>query len=143
MKNNTIRIAAALIQDREGRLLLVRKADTSAFMQAGGKIDPGEGAHDALVRELKEELGVNVTRTEIAELGTYQAPAANEAGCMVEADLFQVYLQDIPKPQAEIAEMIWLSSDSLDQVSLAPLTKDIVFPLAEKLGNRMRIEEGL
>lgn len=38
----TIRIAAAVITDDAGRYLLVRKRDTTAFMQAGGKIEPGE-----------------------------------------------------------------------------------------------------
>jgi 8-oxo-dGTP pyrophosphatase MutT (NUDIX family) len=38
----TIRIAAALIDDDSGRMLLVRKAGTPWFMQAGGKIEPGE-----------------------------------------------------------------------------------------------------
>jgi 8-oxo-dGTP pyrophosphatase MutT (NUDIX family) len=130
---DTIKIAAAIIQDNDGRHLLVRKANTSVFMQAGGKIDVGEAASAALIRELKEELGVDVAVETVKSLGTYQAPAANEVGYIVEADLFEVTLIDIPKVQAEIAELIWLSDDELDQVPLAPLTKDIVFPLAAQL----------
>ncbi len=129
-----IKIAAAIIQDNDGRQLLVRKANTSVFMQAGGKIDTGEAASAALIRELKEELGVDVAVEAIKSLGTYQAPAANEVGHIVEADLFEVTLTDIPKAQAEIAELIWLSDDELDQVPLAPLTKDIIFPLVAQLG---------
>ncbi|WP_408734888.1 NUDIX domain-containing protein [Asaia platycodi] len=37
-----IHIAAALLHDGAGRLLLVRKHGTVAFMQPGGKIEPGE-----------------------------------------------------------------------------------------------------
>src|SRR4030095_347489 len=37
-----IRIVAALIRDEAGRVLLVRKRGTAAFMQPGGKRDPGE-----------------------------------------------------------------------------------------------------
>jgi 8-oxo-dGTP pyrophosphatase MutT (NUDIX family) len=47
-----IRTAAAVIDDGAGNVLLVRKAGTRAFMQPGGKIDAGESAVDALVREL-------------------------------------------------------------------------------------------
>ena len=35
----SIRIAAGLIVDRAGRVLLVRKRGTKTFMQAGGKIE--------------------------------------------------------------------------------------------------------
>jgi hypothetical protein len=38
----TIRIAAALIDDGAGRILLVRKFGTEWFMQAGGKIEKCE-----------------------------------------------------------------------------------------------------
>ena len=60
MTARTIRIAAAIIRDDGGRLLLVRKRGTKAFMQAGGKIEPGELPAAALARELREELGIVV-----------------------------------------------------------------------------------
>ena len=42
MSNNVISVVAALIRDEDGRVLLVRKRGTAAFMQPGGKRDPGE-----------------------------------------------------------------------------------------------------
>ncbi|HEX3283446.1 MAG TPA: hypothetical protein VHT50_02015 [Mycobacterium sp.] len=36
-----IRVAAAVIRDARGRMLVVRKRRTAAFMQPGGKIMPG------------------------------------------------------------------------------------------------------
>ncbi|EPM86442.1 NUDIX hydrolase, partial [Pseudomonas syringae pv. actinidiae ICMP 18804] len=36
-----INIAAALLIGADGRTLLVRKRGTQAFMQPGGKIEPG------------------------------------------------------------------------------------------------------
>lgn len=51
-----IQIAAALIDDDAGRLLLVRKAGTEWFMQAGGKIENGESPLSALRRELGRKL---------------------------------------------------------------------------------------
>jgi len=41
-EDTLIRIAAALIDDGRGRTFLVRKAGTSWFMQAGGKIEVRE-----------------------------------------------------------------------------------------------------
>jgi len=45
-----IHVSAAVIVDDEGRLLLVRKAGTTAFMQPGGKPEPGESADETLSR---------------------------------------------------------------------------------------------
>lgn len=38
---NVMEIAAAIVSDSAGRLLLVRKHNTSIYMQPGGKIDAG------------------------------------------------------------------------------------------------------
>ena len=133
MEDKIIKIAAAIITDDAGRLLLVRKKNTKAFMQAGGKIDAGEDAACALIRELGEELGVCIAGDALRALGTYSAPAANEAGCVVEANLFTVQLSETPEPKAEIEEMIWVAGTDIEKYPLAPLTKDIVFPLAAEL----------
>ncbi len=43
-----------------GRLLLVRKRNTLAFMLPGGKAEPGEDPIAALTRELNEELNLSL-----------------------------------------------------------------------------------
>jgi len=53
-----LKVAAAAVIER-GRLLVVsKKAAPGIFYLPGGKPEPGEGARRALVRELREELGV-------------------------------------------------------------------------------------
>ena len=124
----TIRIAAAVIRDDDGRLLLVRKRGTSAFMQAGGKIEPGEQPAAALARELHEELGILVDPADASHLGSFSAPAANEPHARVEAELFELSITGEPVPAAEIEEMIWLSPELASGTELAPLTAEIVLP---------------
>ena len=55
----TLIISAACLLDDAGRLLLVRKRNTQAFMLPGGKAGPGEDAIAALTRELKEGLNLS------------------------------------------------------------------------------------
>jgi hypothetical protein len=43
-----IRVAAAVIVDGHGRVLLVRNRGTTAFMQPGDKVTPGETAVEAM-----------------------------------------------------------------------------------------------
>ena len=124
----TIRIAAALLIGADGRTLLVRKRGTQAFMQPGGKIDAGEQPAEALARELFEELNLRIDPNAAAYLGNFSAPAANEPGFTVEAELFQVQI-DVPvAPAAEIEEVRWIDPAGDGGLVLAPLTRDLILP---------------
>lgn len=123
-----IRIAAAVILRDDGATLLVRKRGTSAFMQAGGKIDGDETPLIALCRELYEELAVSILPEDADYLGRFSAPAANEAGCTVTAEMFRVRLNRDVEARAEIEEVRWVRPGSQGQIELAPLTRDMVLP---------------
>jgi len=129
----TIRIAAALIDDEAGRLLLVRKTGTRWFMQAGGKVEAGESALAALQRELAEEIGLEVCTQDVRYLGCFSASAANERNTIVEAELFHIRVRVAPMAQAEIAEAIWVGAADAAGLPLAPLTRYVVLPLARTL----------
>ncbi len=85
--SRVLRIAAAVILDADGRILLVRKTGTDAFMQPGGKLEPGESAAECLVRELHEELALEVAVADLEPIGRFAADAANEAGGTVDCDV--------------------------------------------------------
>jgi 8-oxo-dGTP diphosphatase len=130
VQGGTIRIVAALIRDRDGRVLLVRKRGTSAFMQPGGKRDAGENDIAALSREIAEELGCRVVSDSLHPLGAFDAPAANEPGWQVQANLYAVEVVGDISPGREIDEMIWINPAAPADILLAPLTRDHILPLA-------------
>jgi len=125
-----IRIVAALIRDDTGRVLLVRKRGTKAFMQPGGKLDAGEDDITALSREISEELGCVLDPESVLPLGAFDAVAANEPGYRVEANLYRVDVTGEISPSREIDEAIWVDPASPPDIHLAPLTRDHVLPLA-------------
>ncbi|RZF60789.1 NUDIX domain-containing protein [Sphingomonas populi] len=131
--SRTIRIAAALIDEEAGRVLLVRKTGTRWFMQAGGKIEAGETALAALQRELAEDIGLEVCAQDVRHLGCFSASAANEHNMIVEAELFHIRVRHAPMAQAEIAEAIWVSAADAAGLPLAPLTRYVVLPLVRTL----------
>jgi len=118
-----IRIAAAIIRDREGRHLLVRKAGTNSFMQAGGKLEAYERPIDALTRELGEELKLKVQFTSLRYFGLFEAPAAHEPGLRVVADIFEIDAIGQIEPSAEIEELLWVDPRQKIMRPLAPLTE--------------------
>jgi 8-oxo-dGTP diphosphatase len=130
MDNGTIKIVAALISDDAGRVLLVRKRGTAAFMQPGGKRDPGEDDTAALSREIAEELGCSVVRASIRPLGEFDAIAANEPGWRVQASLYGIDVTGDIAPSREIDEAIWIDPAAPPDIPMAPLTREHVLPLA-------------
>lgn len=124
--SKTIRIAAALLIEPNGQTLLVRKRGTQAFMQPGGKIDAGEKPAEALARELHEELGLIIEPSDAVYLGNFSAPAVNEPGYTVEAELFQVTIDEPVSPAAEIEEVRWIDPATDGDLILAPLTRDLI-----------------
>ena len=130
----SIRVSAAVITDASDgveRLLLVRKAGTTAFMQPGGKPEPGETAAQTLVRELAEEVGLQLTLDDLEPLGEFTAHAANEPGFLVIADVFRVDIGDqTPVPDAEIAELRWITRAEASTLEVAPLAAQYFLPAA-------------
>jgi len=129
MNRPPVEIVAAIISDGEGRTLLVRKRGTSAFMQPGGKREPGEDDIAALARELREELGCELIADSVVLAGEFRAPAANEQGREVVAQVYRVDVEGEPRAQAEIDDAVWIDPATPGAIELAPLTRDIVLAM--------------
>lgn len=131
----TLNIATACFLNDQQELLVVRKKNTSAWMLPGGKLDGDETASEALVRELAEELQIDVDISALRFLGTFSAVAANEANTSVNAQVFRARLENGQTPihAAEIEEMKWLSlSDPLPE-NIAPLLKNSIIPALQSM----------
>lgn len=109
------------------QLLTVRKRGTHRFMLPGGKLDPGETAELAAVREVAEEIGVALTPADLHLLGTFDAEAANEADTRVAATVYTASLPGTPRVAREIEELRWQPLTAAPP-DLAPLLARHVLP---------------
>lgn len=79
-RDRAVRCVGAVVFDDRGRLLLVRRVNEPGrgrWSLPGGRIEPGETAHQAVFREVAEETGLYVEVT--AQLGTVRRPAPDGA----------------------------------------------------------------
>lgn len=121
----------AAIVDPEGRLLAAQRAEppelAGGWEFPGGKVDPGEDDHAALVRECEEELGVLI---EVGERIGGDWPLSG-------GYVLRVWLAAIVRGEPEAKEHLalrWLAMDELDDVTWLPADLPIVHAVRDRLG---------
>lgn len=128
MAHPLITVSAVVLRDTSGRVLTVRKRGTRRFMLPGGKPESGETPAETGARETREEVGVDLGADELSLLGTFRAPAANEADHEVEGVVFCGPLTGEPSAAAEIEELRWLDPTGDLPGDIAPLLASCVVP---------------
>ena len=125
--------AGIIIKDKQ--LLFTRAEDMDFFIDPGGKIEDGETAEQALIRELKEELLINVAEDDLEYFGEYSAEAANHRGKDVHMKVFIVKKwRGTITPSAEIEELKWLTSQLPADIQVGSIFGGKVLPKLHELG---------
>lgn len=74
IKHEGIPTGVHVMLERDGFLLYMRRAGTGFFdglySLPGGHVEPGESMHQAAVREMREELGIEIALSNLAWCGT-------------------------------------------------------------------------
>ncbi len=126
---------AAIITNEIGEVLLVRKRNSSIFIQPGGKAEQGEEPLTTLARELDEELGVQLVPASARLFGEFEAMAVNEPDCIVRAKAFACTVTGTPEAQAEIEELAWIKPEGPYAIPVAPLSSEKILKAFLDLSN--------
>jgi len=70
--NSIVPAVSAIVPDSKGGILLIRRTDNSYWSIPGGGVEPGESVSQAVVREVREETGMECEVTEL--VGIYSNP---------------------------------------------------------------------
>lgn len=127
----TIRISSAIILNSNNELLVVRKCNSSFYMLPGGKIEENESLIDALIRELKEELGLEFKGCDFTFLGVHETDAVNEPATIVQGNIFLLKTPlsvDKIANYAEIEEICWVAKSNYKEYQLAHLLQEFALP---------------
>ena len=128
------RVGAILIKDK--KLLVSRDSDEDYFKSPGGRVDEDETPERAVIRELKEEVGLEIDAGDIELFGTFYVDAHDNSGRKVRMDAFMVkkWNQE-PKPASdEIAEIAWITHKALEEMKLGNVFKRFVIPALKEKG---------
>lgn len=126
-------VVAAALLDPHGRVLLTRrpegKAHAGLWEFPGGKVEPHESPEQALVRELREEIAVEVAEDALEPFAFASRPAGERSLLM------PLYLvrdwSGQPKP-LQTPELAWVRPADLPRFPMPPA--DV--PLAERLADK-------
>ena len=108
----------AWIQLENGRVLGARSIGKDIYYLPGGKRDMGESDVETLVREVREELSVEIDATSAEHIGTFEAQAhGREPGVIVRMACYTASFAGELMAANEIEEVSWLTTADVDRVS--------------------------
>lgn len=123
------KVAFLFLQD--GKILSTRSKGKDKYYIPGGKREAGETDIETLVREVKEELSVDIIESSAKLYGVFEAQAHGKAeGVIVKMTCYTAEFAGALKADSEIAEIVWLTTADIEAVS--PVDKLIFADLKQK-----------
>ena len=109
----------ALIYVKDGKVLTTLSKGKEIYYMPGGKRELNESDNQTLIREIKEELSVDIIEDTIKFYGVFEAQAAGkEEGVLVTMTCYTAEFEGKLCPSAEIEKFAWLDYNDIDKVSI-------------------------
>lgn len=105
-------LTAGLVVTKNNQLLLAYSNNKNAWYLPGGKVDKGETSREALIREIREELNIDLQSDKIENYKHISAPAYGESPELImEQDTFRYDLTEEIQPSHEIAAVRYFDQE--------------------------------
>ena len=125
-------VVAAALFDEDNRVLIAQRPEGKALAGLwefpGGKVDPGERPEAALIRELREELGVEVKEACLAPL-TFASHAYPEFHLLMPLWVCRRW-EGVPRSR-EGQALKWVRPRDLRDYPMPPADEPLIPPLVE------------
>ena len=106
-----------LLYVKDKRVLFVRSSGKEIFYTVGGKREAIETDEEALIREVKEEIGVDLITDTIKYLNTFTDKADGKENTIVKLTCYSADFTGTPTPNSEIEEIGWLNTKDKEKTS--------------------------
>jgi len=118
----TVLVAAAILIEH-GRVLVTRRKKGThlegTWEFPGGKVLAGEDPREALVRELREELGIDAVAGEIVEVTFHRYDDVQKAVLLLFFEAARTPASSDPRP-LDVAGFAWAGAEQLDPARFPP-----------------------
>ena len=103
----------------------IGKPEPGCWVMPGGKLDPGETAEQAAVRELMEETGIVTKEENLISLGVFYVIRPETHFIF---HVYRVFLNDLPQVElsSEHPEFRWATEEDLKQMVLIRGTREVL-----------------
>jgi 8-oxo-dGTP diphosphatase len=133
MRNDIYKSGGIIIRDK--KLLVSREAHKEYFIAPGGKLEKGETPKEALIRELNEELGIDVKANDLKFFGHFDAPASGQEERTVHMTVYLVKkFGGKMKVGHKGDELLWLNSKIPKSLKVGSIFEHEVIPRLKKKG---------
>ncbi len=125
-----VRVVAALIRKGNTFLICQRPAHKTRGLLwefVGGKVEPGETKQEALVRECREELDVEISVSDVFMQLVHEYPDMT-----VELTLFNSEIRSGTIRMLEHNDIKWITTAEIDNFDFCPADKDILKKIKEE-----------
>ena len=127
------KVRAVLLQ--QGNMLVVRSRTSKGnLVLPGGHVEEGETSAQALVRELKEELGIMVAEHGFSLLKTFSLKAPRGKGKIVVDAYVVTTWEGAITLKAEIQELRWITPVEIQALNLSSGIRSHIVPALQKKG---------
>ncbi len=127
MNHDIYKVGGILIQNR--KLLVTCSKGKDFFVAPGGKIEGEERPFDALKRELKEELNIDIKEDCVSEFGTFYAKATGNESKHIRMDVYIINeWEGTPVASSEIEKLQWISSNDVSSIKVGSIFEHEVIP---------------
>jgi 8-oxo-dGTP diphosphatase len=108
----------AWIEIKDKSILSTRSYGKDKFYIPGGKREEGETDVQAIIREIKEELNVDLNSDSLKFVGVFEAQAHGHAtGIVVKMTCYTANYSGMLQATSEIEEITWLNYADQDKIS--------------------------
>lgn len=123
-------VVVAAVIERNGRYLITQRRDTAVLPLLwefpGGKVEPGESDHDALSREVRHRLGVEIVVAEAMNTVRHEYEKYT-----VELHVYACRLSSGEPEARHVRDFRWVTSSEFDAFEFTPADERSMSQLLE------------
>lgn len=127
-----IDVVAAVIQNEEGKILIaqrnLKKSQGGLWEFPGGKIEPNETKEEAIIREIKEEMDIDIEAKKFIGQKVFNYPDKDINLIAIECKQIK---GDIKLNEHE--DIKWVNKNELRNFNFAPADKFIINAILENI----------